>query len=77
MKPIKYVMVNGCLPIIFDGFNHSDLKAVATNITSAGFITFDGEGKVQTYGSSMTLNMFPATTDAAIIQKYFDRARID
>ena len=77
MKPIKFVMIAGCLPIIFDGFNHSDMKALGKEITSAGFITFDEQGKVATYGDSMTLNMCPAKADAEIIQRYFDRARID
>jgi hypothetical protein len=76
MRPVKYVMLNEILPVIFDGFNHSDLKILGKQITSAGFIVFDESGKVQTYGSSMTLNMIPAPADAAIIQKYFDMARI-
>ncbi len=77
MKPIKYIMINGCLPMIFEGFNHDELKALGKTITSAGFITFDYDGKVQTYGESLTLNMIPAKTDASILQQFFDKARMD
>lgn len=75
MKPIKYVMIQRCLPIIFDGFNHSDLKILGKEITSAGFIVFDKDGKVQTYGESTTLNMIPDKNDASIIQTFFDKGR--
>lgn len=74
MKLIKYVMIAEVLPILFDGMNHSYLKALGKSITSAGFIGFDENGKVRTTGESQTLHMIPAPNDAAIIQKFLDMA---
>ena len=77
MKPIKYVMLGRCMPIIFEGMNHDELKILGKQITSAGFITFDQDGKVCTYGESLTLNMIPDKNDAELIQRLFDKAKAD
>lgn len=75
MKLRKYVMINEVLPVLFDGFNHSDLKAMGKNITSAGYFRFDENGKVVTCGESQTLHMIPSPDDAAVIQGFLDRAK--
>ena len=73
MKLTKYVMIKDVLPVLFDGLNHQDFKALGHSITSAGFFKIV-DGKVITFGESMTLHMIPAPADAALIQKFLDGA---
>jgi hypothetical protein len=75
MKSLKYIMIAGYQPILFDGLNHSDLKALGKVITSAGYFGFDENGKVRTFGESLTLHMIPDERDVAMIQKFLDSGK--
>lgn len=65
----KYIMVDGCKPILFGGyFSHKEIGFIAERygkITSAGFFTVDGK----VYGESEGLKLKSVETDTFFIQK--------
>lgn len=73
MRLTKYVMLQDVRPILFEGLNHDEFKALGLPITSAGFFKIV-DGKVVTFGESLTLHMIPAPVDAMLIQKFLDGA---
>lgn len=65
---IKYVIINKTFPIIFVLEEHASMK-VHGNITSAAFFKIVN-GKVQTYGRSISLDMGSEDDDAYLIELF-------
>lgn len=64
----KYIILDDCFPVLFTGAQeHGNVKA-GRKVTSAGFWKVIN-GKVSTYGNSLSLKMSPGEFDAEIIQK--------
>ena len=68
---MKYIMINGIQPIIFDdSISHAflaDKLADIGSVESAGFIIAKG-GIIETFGHSESLNLPSSKADADIIQ---------
>ncbi len=64
---VKYVIIDYIKPMVFVGVNHEDMK-VHGEVTSAAFCKIHPDGKVETYGYSRSMKMFPKPDDADIIQ---------
>jgi hypothetical protein len=82
MDDAKYVIIDGCKPVIFSGANqHSDFRSVG-DITSAGFVSIEEvdtpEGsriytvkmfKAHCFGESVSLKMKPSDFDEYLIER--------
>lgn len=66
---LKYVIVDHAMPICFVSQHHKEMKAHG-NITSAAFFKVTN-GKIETYGKSVSLNMGPDPNDAIILSHFF------
>lgn len=54
---LKYVMINGCLPILFHkSIEHKKFKDIG-KITSAGFVNVYKDETVMVYGKSVSLDI--------------------
>lgn len=72
----KYVMFDGCMPVIFPGslaHSHAELTHALANrngpVTSAGFLRLGSDGKVSVYGRSISLGINSDPEDANIINR--------
>ncbi len=69
MLEMKYIIVDNLFPVIFPIYiSHKDI-AQNQNITSAGFIDYDGK----VYGFSDTLNLHSNEKDQKIIDRVLIR----
>lgn len=66
---LKYVMIGGVMPICFVAQKHKEMEAHG-NITSAAFFKVSN-GRIETYGKSVSLNLGPAPDDAKILEHFF------
>jgi hypothetical protein len=78
---IKYVIIDGCKPILFNAFNHSDMTAHGKP-TSAGFVSLEEVEntdfkaicasriiRARCYGESTSLKMKPGPHDEWLITR--------
>jgi hypothetical protein len=69
---LKYIMIDGCLPIVFGSyFQHKDIAEKLQNlgpVTSAGFISNNGDD-FTAYGESFSLKMSSNPSDSKILTK--------
>lgn len=65
----KYLILDDCFPVLFTGaLKHDKISTAGRKVTSAGFFEIN-DGKVRTFGESVSLMMRPGEFDAQLIQK--------
>lgn len=76
---MKYIMIDGCFPVIFhESLNHDDVAIALCGdpdkVTSAAFCRWDkATGRMVPYGESTSLKLTPAEHDEYLLTLYLTR----
>ena len=71
MNRMKYIMLDYGPVIFSEGYTHAEIAA-GRNVSSAGFVSVDQNGKFHAYGDSFSLGLKSHPRDSKLINKAFN-----